>query len=103
MVFTLKSSQILQFSVLFGVSIAARVSGTTVCRIIATRRLIFVTAHSGFEIWIIEKKNVPGITLLPNSSTTFSVSENQRVKRLKENGGSKNGNLGLKKIFADDF
>ena len=49
------------------------------------------------------EKNVPGITLLPNSSTTFSVSENQRVKRLKENGGSKNGNLGLKKIFADDF
>ena len=60
MVFTLKSSQILQFSVLFGVSIAIRVSGTTVCRIIANRRLIFVTAHIDFEIWVRKKNDVPG-------------------------------------------
>ena len=45
------------------------------------------------------KKCAAGITLLPNSSTTFSVSENQRVIRLKANGSSKNGNLGLKKII----
>jgi hypothetical protein len=49
------------------------------------------------------EKNVPDITLLPKSSTTFPVSENQRVIRLKANGGSKKRKFGSEQRFVSSI